>query len=224
MTSKIKLEYFPIAGVAEKVRLAFALSNTPFDDVRIDPRTEWPARKATAKYGQLPILTLPNGEEVYQSEAMLRWAGSLGDGSLYPTDLMARLKIDEIIALCGDLDRAWRPCMYIARYPEKFGHAGIEDSAKDAMIKTLREKFLAEDFPQFAGYFTDLLEKSGGPFLIGQTITIADLQAWNQLVYFTKGIADHIPKDCFAQYPVVAAYLESVQNHPGVKAYYESKA
>ena len=35
MSDKVKLEYFPIAGAGEKVRLALVLTGTPFDDVRI---------------------------------------------------------------------------------------------------------------------------------------------------------------------------------------------
>lgn len=28
-----------------------------------------------------------------------------------------------------------------------------------------------------------------------------------QLLYFTKGVADHVPKDCLDKYPQVMAYL-----------------
>ena len=43
---------------------------------------------------------------------MLRWAGKLGDGSLYPDDVETQLLIDEIIALSDDLARDWTPGLY----------------------------------------------------------------------------------------------------------------
>lgn len=222
-TRSIKLEYFNIVGVAEKVRLALVLSGTPFEDVRLSQQ-DWAARKPTARYGQVPILTLPSGDEIYQSDAMLRWAGAQGDGALYPSDPATRLLIDEIIGVCGDMDRNWRPCIYLGMRPEKYGHAGVDAESKGAIVKTLREAFVTEDLPLFAGYFSGFIERSGGPFLAGSTITIADLQAYNQLAYFTKGIADHIPADCLTKFPAICSYLDHVQNYPPIKAYYASKA
>lgn len=223
MSGVVKLEYFNIGGVAEKVRLALALSGTKFEDVRLD-QAAWAVRKPSTRYGQLPVLTLANGEEVYQSDAMLRWAGAQGDGSLYPSDPQMRLRIDEAIGLCGDLDRAWRPCLYLNFRPDKFGHAGISDENKAQVVKQLREAFVQEELPLYAGYFSALIEKSGGPFLCGSQLTICDLQAYTQLSYFTKGVADHVPADCLSKFPTITAYLAAVENHPGVKAYYESKA
>jgi hypothetical protein len=67
---KLKLTYFNIQGAAEKVRLAFVLGAVPFDDVRV-PFPEWPALKPTTPYGQLPLLTIDDGEPMAQSDAML---------------------------------------------------------------------------------------------------------------------------------------------------------
>eukprot|EP00965_Chrysotila_dentata_P256846 6212688-Pleurochrysis_carterae.AAC.1 len=88
-----------------EVRLALLLSGTKFEDKRIT-FGEWPELKKTIKSGQLPLLTI-DGMEVSQSAAMLRWAGSLGDGSLYPADPMQRLKVDEMVGVQEDLQRAW---------------------------------------------------------------------------------------------------------------------
>jgi glutathione S-transferase len=221
--SSVKLEYFNIVGVAEKVRLALFISGTPFEDVRLD-QAQWTERKKSAKFGQLPILTLPSGEEICQSDAMLRWAGSQGDSALYPPNAERRLKIDEMLGLCGDMDRAWRPCVYLSMRPEKYGYPkDLDASQKGAIIKALREAFLAEDLPLFASYFSAAISSSGGPFLTGSSLTIADLQCWASLSYFTKGIADHVPTDCFAAFPVVMEYLSLVAAHPQVLAYYASK-
>ena len=220
---KLKLEYFNIAGVAEKVRLALVVADIPFEDVRV-AFPDWAERKKTAKYGQLPIMTLPSGEEIYQSNAMLRMVGSLGDESLYPTDVRKRLEIDEVLGLVDDLSRDWSPSIYIAMRPEKFGY--VEDftaDKKEELTKMLREKFLKESLPTFMGYFKDHIEKSNNKFLCGDKLTIADLSALHTIMYFKKGIADHVPKDSLDPFPVVTAWIDRVMAVPKIAEYYAEK-
>jgi hypothetical protein len=66
-----------------QVRLALVLAGVDFEDERIDPKT-WQELKPKTKFGQLPLLTIDGGAQIAQSDAMLRYAGRLGDGSLYP--------------------------------------------------------------------------------------------------------------------------------------------
>jgi len=219
----VKFEYFPIAGAGEKVRLALSLAGIPFDDIRLRGEA-WAERKKTAKYGQLPIMTLPDGKEIYQSEAMLRWAGAQGDGTLYPTDdLETRLKIDEIIGVLGDLHREWSPSIYISMKPQRYGHADdIDADAKAGLTQKLREGFLANELPRFMGYFANFIEESGGKFLAGATITIADCAALHSLSYYGKGIADHVPTDTLDAYPAIKEYIARVMADPKIAAYYAS--
>ena len=55
-------------------------------------------------------------------------------------------------------------------------------------------------------------------------MTIADLSAFQQIGYFGKGIADHVPKDCLDSFEGVKAWMERVKSHPKVAAYKASKA
>jgi glutathione S-transferase len=220
----LKLEYFNIAGVAEKIRLALVVSEIAFEDVRLN-FVDWPKRKETAKYGQLPIMTLPSGEEVYQSDAMLRYVGSLGDGSLYPSDIMKRLQVDVALGMIGDLTRAWNPSMYIGMRPAFLGHdANMPVEEKDKLVKSMREKFLKEELPKYMGYFTELIEKSDNKYLCGEDLTIADLSALHTILYFKKGIADHVPKESLDSYPIVIAWADRVLAHPKIAEYYENKS
>ncbi len=68
----LKLEYFAIEGVAEQVRIALFIADVPFDDVTF-PFSEWPAKKPTTKYGQVPEMTLPNGDVITESMASELW-------------------------------------------------------------------------------------------------------------------------------------------------------
>ena len=84
-----------------------------FEDDRVK-FPDWPKVKESRKpkYGQMPIVTL-DGEENYQSGAMLRYLGSvLGDGSLYPVgDVAACTRIEEMLGLADDFSaRGRRRC------------------------------------------------------------------------------------------------------------------
>lgn len=74
---KIKLSYFNIEGSAEKVRLALVAQGIPFEDQRIT-FPEWAEVKSTAKFGQVPLMYINDGNAIGQSYAMLRYVGRLG--------------------------------------------------------------------------------------------------------------------------------------------------
>uniref|UniRef100_A0A7S1IXQ5 Glutathione transferase n=1 Tax=Eutreptiella gymnastica TaxID=73025 RepID=A0A7S1IXQ5_9EUGL len=222
MIPNIKLTYFDIEGAAEKVRLALVLSGTPFEDDRLSFQ-DWGARKPETPYGQLPVMTV-DGEEMAQSPAMLRWVGrTCGDGSLYPTDPQAQFEVEAMLALSDDLARAWAPCLYLSFSPWKYGHAeDISPEAKGEMIKSLRQKFLAEEIPRFMGYFERQLEKTGA-FFAGDKVTIADLQILPQLRYWHTNYVEHIPLNCLAGYPNSMAWMDRMYAIPAIHEWYESK-
>ena len=111
--SSIKLTYFDIAATpGEKIRLALAFNSVKFVDCRLK-FPDWAALKPKTKYGTLPILEC-DGVEMYQSGAMLRYIGRMGDGSLYPVDDATKcFKIEEMLGVADDLQRAWSPALYL---------------------------------------------------------------------------------------------------------------
>ena len=156
---------------------------------------------------------------MYQSGALLRWAARLGKGYLYPVDdLMLCFKIDEMLGLSDDLARAWQPAMYIAMSHTTYGYPE-EWADKAATVKKLREKFVAENLPKFMTHLTNELEATGA-FLCGPNPTIADCQMIPQVDYFTRGVADHVPKDCIDKYPAVLAWIARFKALPELKAFY----
>mmetsp|Transcript_4352 Transcript_4352/g.9689 ORF Transcript_4352/g.9689 Transcript_4352/m.9689 type:complete len:244 (-) Transcript_4352:123-854(-) len=218
----LKLEYFAIEGVAEQVRIALAVAEVPFDDVRIG-FSDWAVKKPTTKYGQLPEMILPDGDVITESMAMLRLAGEADpEGKLYPSDMATRVKVEGVLGLVGDLSRAWRPALYIGMRPEAFGYptsAEWDKEVKDATIKKVREAFLSNELPRYMGCFTDLLKESGGKFLLGDDLTIADIAAYQQILYFKKGIADYVPKECMDPFKEINDWMERVISIPKIAAY-----
>lgn len=218
----VELTYFDLkATPGEKVRLALAISGVPWKDNRVK-FADWPALKPKTKYGQMPILTV-DGAETYQSGAMLRWAGQLGKGTLYPTnDPDKMLRIEEMIGLGEDLQRAWTPALMIGMGDRHQAFGYPKDwSEKAAVTKSLREKFVAEELPKYMGFLNTELEKTGA-FLCGGKPTIADCQLLPQVQYFTRGVADHVPKDCINAYPAVLAWIDRMHALPEVKKFYEA--
>jgi glutathione S-transferase len=183
-STPLKLEYFNIEGVAEPVRLALSVASIPFDDVRI-AFEEWQSKKPTTKHGVLPEMTLPSGEVVTDSMAMLRLVGEADEeDKLYPSEVTKRLKIEQVLGLVGDLTRAWSPSLYLSMRPGRFGYpADWSGEEKDKVVKAVREAFVSEDLPKFMGHFEELVKESGDGFLTGEDLTIADLSAFQQVSF-----------------------------------------
>lgn len=193
-----------------------------FEDERVK-FPEWAKLKETRKpkYGQMPIVTL-DGKEFCQSGAMLRYFGSvLGDGSLYPVDdVEACMKIEEMLGLADDLNRAWSPALYIGMRPAMLGYpADLADDEKKAKVKQMREAFVANEMPKYLEFISRELKETGA-FIAGPTVTIADCQLYCQLAYFARGVADHVPKTVLDAYPEVTKYLARMKAIPAIKDWY----
>eukprot|EP01065_Artemidia_motanka_P051211 TRINITY_DN895_c0_g2_i1.p1 TRINITY_DN895_c0_g2~~TRINITY_DN895_c0_g2_i1.p1 ORF type:complete len:218 (+),score=81.58 TRINITY_DN895_c0_g2_i1:60-713(+) len=215
MAPKIKLSYFDIQGVAEKVRLALILNGVEFEDDRFG-FDEWAERKKQTPHGQVPVMTI-DGELHTQSGAMLRLAGQLGAGKLYPKDPMEALMVDEVIGLSEDFQRAWDPGFYAGIKPSHIGH-DVEGDEKVALMKKLREKFCADDLPTWLGRLAGKVE--GKRFFCGDQPTIADCLIYPQLVRFRCGGLDYVPTDCLSKFPPLVEWMARFEDIPEVKAWY----
>lgn len=219
---KIKLTYFNIQGVAERVRLALVYYGIPFEDDRINFK-DWGAMKSTTPYGQLPLMYLDGSDKpIAQSNAMLNYVAGLGDGSLYPDCTEARLVIDEVLGLAGDFDRAWMPAFYMGMIPQKFGFPEGWNKTEEgkAKVEAMRTEFVNKGLKDFLGYYSKHLKKHGNKFLCGSKPTIADFYVLPQLSRFSSGDLDHVPADCLNSHPEIVAWIERVQSIPSIKAWY----
>lgn len=224
----IVLKYFPIMGAAERVRLALWLGGIEFEDVRIPP-VDWAKLKGETPFGQLPVMSIDEGPYIAQSNAMLQYIGTLAP-QLCPADQF--LKVQEAIGIVDDFERAFRPCIGIALEPDKLGY-GItpatsllvkESPALSGTIKALREAFLLSELPKYCGFFSGIIENSGGPFLCGVEPTLADCCLVPALERYTLGYIDHVPREALDAYPAMKLYLEVFKALPQVTAYERSKS
>jgi hypothetical protein len=89
-------------------------------------------------------MSIGGGGDIAQSEAMLRYVGTLGDSSLYPNDVIPRLKIDEACCLAADMDSALMPSLYLAMRPLSLGYPAEFPKADEGKAKIKCDRPWAE--------------------------------------------------------------------------------
>jgi glutathione S-transferase len=215
----MKLTYFNIKGAGEPIRLACALNQVDFEDVRVSSE-EWQKIKPSSKFGQLPMFELDDGTVMAQSCAILRYVGSCGNGKALPTDPLDRFKVDEALELCVEFGIAWGPCLYMFWTPEKYGFEnGYGDTEEGkARRKAMREYFVGNTLKDYAAKFTKMIVDNGG-FLAGATPSIADCHLVPRLEGLTAGYIDDVPPTCLDAYPELQAYISRFNSVPEVATY-----
>jgi len=217
----IKLTYFNIEGVAEKVRLALKIGGVDFDDDRIDFK-DWPALKPTTPFGQLPIMSVEGASDpIAQSGAMLRYAGKLA--KMYPDDPMQAIKVDEIIGVQEDLSAKIGVTIYVGMRPETYGYpADMPAEEKAACQKKLREAMAADDgdLTKMLGMIESKLAKSNTGFFVGDSPTIADCAFLPIVRQLRSGRLDHLPTSIVDKFPKIVEFEGKMMALPAVAAHY----
>ncbi len=204
--SNIELTYFNSPGRAEPVRIALHLAQVPFSDKRIDFPT-FGALKAAGTFplGSVPVLSV-DGLVLGQTAAMLRYAARLGDGSLYPSDAFEAFIVDSVIDSFNDtLSAALVPSFYEADIEKKIA---------------MRRAFVAGPMARVFNYVESLLARSGGPFLTGPTMSIADIMIANQIAQMKSGRLDGITTDDLTPFPRILALSAAYESEPRIVAYH----
>jgi prostaglandin-H2 D-isomerase / glutathione transferase len=201
----LKLTYFDAPGRAEPVRIALFIAGIPFEDHRV----KFPEFGALKGSGALPLGSVPilevDGLVLPQTAAMLRYVAHLGAPQLYPTDALDAFIVDSVLDTFNDtLSNALLPSFYERDTEKKLA---------------MRQAFAAGPLPLVLGHTESLLARSGGPFLTGADLTIADLVIAGQVLQIQSGHLDGITADVLAPYPHVRALAEAYLAHPSIVAY-----
>lgn len=218
-----KLYYFDFPGKAEPIRAALTYSGLQFEDIRLS-REEFVAMKkaGTFKFGQVPALVTPDGEQLVQSSAILRYIGRVaaaaGDERLYPTDLRTAQRVDAAMAQEDDVFIGLRALKYERNgFPAKV----LTDEAKAVVANELSTSVI----PRHLGLFSKLLEGNADSdaYIAGTAEpSAADFVLFEtfKMIDGGLGIAD-FPKGLIqSDFPLIAAYMKRFAEHPDVKRWY----
>ena len=196
---KLRLRYFPFPGRGGAIRDALNIGRLPFEDAHV-PLDQFMRRKAAGEFpfGSLPVLDVETSAGTVtsaQSNAILRFVGR--HVGLYPVeDPLRALKVDEAMDLAEDFYRLIGPSM-----------AESDVDKRMAMRKVLAE----ETLPRWAGFLENLLVANGRTgFVVGNSLTVADLKLHWVGAKLTDGSLDGIPRSILDPFPAVKAWQQNV--------------
>jgi glutathione S-transferase len=200
-----KLTYFDLdGGRGEPIRIAFHAAGLDFEDERIS-FPEFMERRNGMRFTCVPVLEI-DGVIVTQSNAMCRYVGRMAD--LYPSDATQALYCDEAMEAVEDL---------LHQIVKTFGLEG------DA-LKAAREKLVDGWLSVFIRGLDELLARGGGEYFADHRLTVADLKVYVQTRSLRSGRLDHVPADLVDRLaPRLAAHQDRIDQHPVVRAYYDSR-
>ena len=203
----LKLSYFDFnGGRGEVARIALHIGGVQFEDHRFAPRS-WPELKPDMPFGAAPVLEV-DGQRVTQSNGINRYAGKLA--GLYPEDPFQAALCDEAMDVIEEIAGAAKPTFSMK-----------DDDERKAAREALIEGTLT---PLFGGLGRALEQREGGWFADGR-LTVADLKVFLSVRHVRSGGLDYVPADLFESIaPALVDHCDRVANHPGVKAYYESRS
>ena len=203
--TQIRLTYFEGAGRAEPVRIALCLAKLPFEDRRL----KFPEFAAMRAAGEFPLNSLPvlevDGRAMVQTAAMLRFVARFAGTDLYPADARAGFVVDSVLDCFNDtLSHALTPSLFERDQEKKL---------------EMRRAIVAGPLTLVLRYTERLAADSKGPFLTGETLTIADLVIGTSVKQYRSGTLDGIGPEVLEAYPRVRAIGDAFAAHPGIVAY-----
>jgi len=174
-----KLTYFEgIRARAELSRYVFTAAGQEFEDNRIQ-RKDWPDLKPTMPFGQVPVLEV-DGKVLAQSCAIARFLAR--EFNLAGKDSFEQAQCDQYVELVADMFNEIVKIVF-----EK------DEEKKKEIQKNLEDVV----YPKFLRYFEKSLEKNGGEYFVGDSLSLADLAVYDGFDTPTIGnetLMDSFPK------------------------------
>lgn len=202
----LHLRYFPFPGRAGPIRDALNMGKVAFEDEHVPPE-QFRQRRAAGEFpfGGLPVLDVETTEgkvRSAQSNAILRFAGRLS--GLYPADdPVQALKVDEALDLGEDINGLMGP--------------SIHEQDNDKRL-AMRKQLAEETLPQWAAYFERLLVNNGSTgYIVGDSLSVADLKLYWIIDWLTSGILDGIPTTLFDNFAAVMAWRKNITAERGAR-------
>lgn len=202
----LSLCYFDLPGRGEAVRLALVCAGVRFEDDRVH-FADWPKLKDQMPFLTLPVLTLPDGERLSQTQSLLRWIGAESCPRLYPQDPLVAARVDEVMDAVND---AHVLLVTLGEPKEAARKAALE---ADGVCTTILRKIDA---------FVGAHGRDG--HAVGGSLTIADLKVFWFVCFAVSGFFEGVPACALDEYAHLQRVRSTVGRVPAIKAYYERRA
>ena len=197
--SSLRLRYFPFSGRAAPIRDTLNIGQIEFEDDHIQWEKFVELRAAGEfPFGGVPVLDVQTTSGKVcsaQSNAILRFAGRLAN--LYPVDdILKALKVDEVMDAGEEINMLMDPSIM----------------EQDAQKKMAMRKVLAEQtLPEWMKFFERLLITNGSTgFMVGDTLTVADLKLYWIIDWIISGLLDGIPTTLIDSYSNIVAWRKNI--------------
>mgnify|MGYP001166693370 FL=1 len=198
-----KLTYWNVPGRGESIRMMLALGDFDFENdftplpfpisTDLSPPAfdveAWMKLKPKTPWGTLPTLTLPDGTEVGQQRAILRYLGKLSkheNYTLYPDDPVLALKVDGLMDMLEDI------------WPILVGLNGTDSFETAPLLSTMFGKPYLDDFisermkPKKGdlALMFDHIDRaySEGPYLLANRPSCADVLLFAAIAWWGAGM------------------------------------
>jgi len=195
-SSHYKLYYFNHRGRAELSRLIFVTAGQPYEDVRFDD-AQWMTHKKEMPFGQLPVLQI-DSEKIGQSSAIAHYL-ALQFGLAGKTPIES-LKCHALAETVRDLMEMMSRIMFSEK-----------DEERKKVMRTELETWVKDSVEKFESY----LKTGGTGFLVGKTLTYADLAIYN--AYFS--VSQFLGRDVLVGHPLLQTHSKTISSVPRIAEY-----
>jgi len=205
----MKLWYFRGRGKAEIIRFALGAAGVEWDDCYLCNRAAMEELLKAGKllYDQVPMLELPDGKCIVQTNAILRYIAE--EFHLNGTTPIERAEVDMLVEGAGDFLGG------LIGLPFEAARSGGQPP-KDGLSR-LKYHYI----PRYCGAFeSNLASKSDAEttFMVGKTLSIAD----TSVLRCTEECVEWLGELFLASYPNLAKWRAGVLANPNVKLFMSS--
>jgi glutathione S-transferase len=194
--NKLKVTYFDFpGGRGEDCRMALVLAGVDFEDNRVKG-PGWAALKPETPFGAMPLLDSEGKPTLGQSNAILTFLGRSYD--LLPKDEWEAARHLAVMEAVEDLRALMDPS------------GKIKDEAEK---KRTREELCQGPLKRWGA---NIEQQIRGPFVGGESISVADLKLFSATNWIKRGVLDFVPKDALDEFSKLQGVWRAVALHPKI--------
>ncbi|XP_058410136.1 glutathione S-transferase A1-like isoform X2 [Diceros bicornis minor] len=197
MAGKPKLHYFDGRGRMESIRWLLAAAGVEFEEKFVDTSEDLEklCNDGSLMFQQVPMVEI-DGMNLVQSRAILNYIAA--KYNLYGKDIEERALIDMYIEGIADLNEM---ILLLPISPP---------DQKDAKITLIKDRTVNRYLPAFE----KVLKSHGQDYLVGNTLSRADIQLVELLYY-----VEELDPSLLANFPLLKALKTRISNVPTVKKF-----